>query len=150
MKAKIIECQAILKTVELYLNNEKYYVSFSLNVIKQIQQEFGSMDDLLEEINDNNIDAIIRVFEILINDSIDRERIFEKKERDYIDVRVISYLIGTSNLDYYTQVLQEALGISLPDAEEQEETDEEGNVVVVTDEMREEFGEPEELPTKAE
>ena len=123
MKAKIIECQAILKTVELYLNNEKYYVSFSLNVIKQIQQEFGSMDDLLEEINDNNIDAIIRVFEILINDSIDRERIFEKKERDYIDVRVISYLIGTSNLNYYTQVLQEALGISLPDAEEQEETD---------------------------
>ena len=150
MKAKIIESQALLKTTELVINGEKYDISFSLNVINKIQEKFGSLEDIFDKIDNTEVKAIIRIFEILINDCIDRERIFEKKERPYIDTQVLEYLIGVSNLKYYSSLLLDALGVSLPDAEEQEETDEDGNLVVVTDEMREEFGDPEELPTKAE
>ena len=150
MKAKIIESQALLKTTELVINGEKYDISFSLNVINKIQEKFGSLEDIFDKIDNTEVKAIIRIFEILINDCIDRERIFEKKERPYIDTQVLEYLIGVSNLKYYSSLLLDALGVSLPDAEEQEETDEDGNLVVVTDEMREEFGDPAELPTKAE
>lgn len=150
MKAKIIESQALLKTTELVINGEKYDISFSLNVINKIQEEFGSLDDIFNKIDNTEVKAIIRIFEILINDCIDRERIFEKKERPYIDTKVLEYLIGISNLQYYSSLLLDALGVSLPDAEEQEEVNEDGNTVVVTDEMREMFGEAEELPTKAE
>lgn len=150
MKSIIIESQAILKTTELFLNGEKYDITFSLNVINAIQKEFGGLDEIFDKIDNTEVEAIIRILEILINDCIDRERIFEKKERPYIDVNALKYLIGASNLNYYAQTIMGALGVSLPEAEQQEEVNEDGNTVVVTDEMREMFGEAEELPTKAE
>lgn len=135
MKAHIIE-DFETKTRELYLNGKKYDVCCSAKVLKKINK----MPDETEP-----LDQTINLVTWLINDSIERNCLPDKpSEADLVTEDYVEYFINSTNLAAYRNLAYECIYGSLPDEDPEEQDNS-----VITDEMREMFGEPEENPTTA-
>ena len=139
MKAHITDSE--LKTVELEFDGKIYNVAASLDVL-----------DKVEELPDEESDSVTNVKKIiswLVNDAIARNNLKNGTHEKTIPLEYFGLLIGKSNLEYYSEAMKEVLGLSAEN--NSPELDDEGNEIVVTDEMVEEFGElPETKNSKTE
>ena len=139
MKAHITDSE--LKTVELEFDGKIYNVAASLDVL-----------DKVEKLPDEESDSVTNVKKIiswLVNDAIARNNLKNGTHEKTIPLEYFGLLIGKSNLEYYSEAMKEVLGLSAEN--NSPELDDEGNEIVVTDEMVEEFGElPETKNSKTE
>lgn len=139
MKAHITDSE--LKTVELEFDGKIYNVAASLDVL-----------DKVEKLSDEESDSVTNVKKIiswLVNDAIARNNLKNGTHEKTIPLEYFGLLIGKSNLEYYSEAMKEVLGLSTEN--NSPELDDEGNEIVVTDEMVEEFGElPETKNSKTE
>lgn len=139
MKAHITD--AGLKTVELEFDGKIYNVAASLDVIEKV-----------ENLSEKELDSVTgtkKIISWLVNDAIARKNLKNGEHEKAIPLEYFGLLIGKSNLEYYSEAMKEVLGFSADGSSP--ELDDEGNEIVVTDEMVEEFGElPETKNSKAE
>lgn len=125
---------AALLTTELEFCGKIYNVAASLSVLDKIER----LDDSISEMTN-----VKKILKWLINDAIERDNMLYGSTTKTITDEAISLLVGKSNLPYYSEVLNEVLGWdSNPDITE---VDEDGNEVVITDDMIDEFGEAPEI-----
>lgn len=139
MKAHITDAE--LKTVELEFDGKIYNVAASLDVIEKV-----------ENLSEKELDSVTgtkKIISWLVNDAIARKNLKNGEHEKAIPLEYFGLLIGKSNLEYYSEAMKEVLGFSADGSSP--ELDDEGNEIVVTDEMIEEFGElPETKNSKAE
>lgn len=139
MKAHITDAE--LKTVELEFDGKIYNVAASLDVIEKV-----------ENLSEKELDSVTgtkKIISWLVNDAIARKNLKNGEHEKAIPLEYFGLLIGKSNLEYYSEAMKEVLGFSADGSSP--ELDDEGNEIVVTDEMVEEFGElPETKNSKAE
>lgn len=129
MKAHEIGNNARLETTELELNGKKYNVAFDLYVLSKVQALPDELDELV---------SIAKTVKYLCNGAIKRRNKEECTKEPLLDDDDVLLYVGKSNMDYFVDVIVECRGDAEP--VEPPETDEDGNVTVITDEMREEFG----------
>lgn len=132
MKAHI--STAALQTTELEFCGKIYNVAASLSVLDKIER----LDDSTSETT-----SVKKILKWLINDAIERDNMLYGKTDKAITDEAISLLVGKSNLPYYSEVLNEVLGWD-PESDTVE-VDEDGNEVIITDDMIDEFGEAPEI-----
>ena len=139
MKAHITDAE--LKTVELEFDGKIYNIAASLDVIEKV-----------ENLSEKELDSVTgtkKIISWLVNDAIARKNLKNGEHEKAIPLEYFGLLIGKSNLEYYSEAMKEVLGFSADGSSP--ELDDEGNEIVVTDEMVEEFGElPETKNSKAE
>lgn len=139
MKAHITDSE--LKTVELEFDGKIYNVAASLDVIEKV-----------ENLSEKELDSVTgtkKIISWLVNDAIARKNLKNGEHEKAIPLEYFGLLIGKSNLEYYSEAMKEVLGFSADGSSP--ELDDDGNEIVVTDEMVEEFGElPETKNLKAE
>ena len=139
MKAHITDSE--LKTVELEFDGKIYNVAASLDVIEKV-----------ENLSEKELDSVTgtkKIISWLVNDAIARKNLKNGEHEKAIPLEYFGLLIGKSNLEYYSEAMKEILGFSADGSSP--ELDDDGNEIVVTDEMVEEFGElPETKNLKAE
>lgn len=128
MKAHI--STAALVTTELEFNEKKYNVAASLSVLDKLER----LDESIGEIT-----SVKKIIKWLINDAVERENILHNSNEKPVTDEMVSLLIGKSNLLYYSDIMRNVLGTDF--GNDNSEIDEDGNEVIVTDEMIEEFGE---------
>lgn len=121
---------AALITTELEFNNQIYNVAASLSVLDKIER----LDDSVTEIM-----SVKKIIKWLINDAVERDNMLLGTQQKPVTDETISLLVGKSNLPYYNNVLTEVLGLNVDS--DNSEVDDDGNEVIVTDEMIEEYGE---------
>lgn len=139
MKAHITDSE--LKTVELEFDGKKYNVAASLDVIEKVEN--------LSEKELESVTGTKKIISWLVNDAIARNNLKNGTHEKAIPLEYFGLLIGKSNLEYYSEAMKEVLGVSAESSSP--ELDDEGNEIVVTDEMVEEFGElPEAKNSKTE
>lgn len=129
MKAHITDSE--LKTVELEFDGKIYNVAASLDVIEKV-----------ENLSEKELDSVTgtkKIISWLVNDAIARKNLKNGEHEKAIPLEYFGLLIGKSNLEYYSEAMKEVLGFSADGSSP--ELDDEGNEIVVTDEMVEEFGE---------
>lgn len=129
MKAHITDAE--LKTVELEFDGKTYNVAASLDVIEKV-----------ENLSEKELESVIgtkKIISWLINDAIARKNLKNGEHEKAIPLEHFGLLIGKGNLEYYSEAMKEVLGLSAENSSP--ELDDEGNEIVVTDEMVEEFGE---------
>ena len=80
-----------------------------------------------------------KIISWLVNDAIARNNLKNGTHEKVIPLEYFGLLIGKSNLEYYSEAMKDVLEISAESSSP--ELDDEGNEIVVTDEMVEEFGE---------
>lgn len=124
-----------LSTVELEFDGKIYDVAASLDVLDKVES--------LPEEEIESIKSIKKIIAWLVNDAIARKNLKNGEYEKAIPTEFFGLLIGKSNIGYYSKVIERVLDISAEN--ESSELDEEGNEIVVTEEMTEEFGE---LPPK--
>lgn len=129
MKAHITDSE--LKTVELEFDGKKYNVVASLDVIEKVEN--------LSEKELESVTGTKKIISWLVNDAIARNNLKNGTHEKAIPLEYFGLLIGKSNLEYYSEAMKEVLGVSAESSSP--ELDDEGNEIVVTDEMVEEFGE---------
>jgi hypothetical protein len=129
MKAHITDSE--LKTVELEFDGKKYNVAASLDVIEKVEN--------LSEKELESVTGTKKIISWLVNDAIARNNLKNGTHEKAIPLEYFGLLIGKSNLEYYSEAMKEVLGVSAESSSP--ELDDEGNEIVVTDEMVEEFGE---------
>lgn len=129
MKAHITDSE--LKTVELEFDGKKYNVAASLDVIEKVEN--------LSEKELESVTGTKKIISWLVNDAIARNNLKNGTHEKAIPLEYFGLLIGRSNLEYYSEAMKEVLGVSAESSSP--ELDDEGNEIVVTDEMVEEFGE---------
>lgn len=139
MKAHVTDAE--LKTVELEFDGKTYNVAASLDVIEKV-----------ENLSEKELESVIgtkKIISWLINDAIARKNLKNGEHEKAIPLEHFGLLIGKGNLDYYSEAMKEVLGLSAENS--LPELDDEGNEIVVTEEMVEEFGElPEAKNSKTE
>lgn len=118
-----------LQTTELIFNGKTYNVEATLSVLDKIN---NLKDDLSE------ITAVAKVILWLINDAVERENMMTGSHDKAVTIEQINHLIGKSNIEYYKNIIAEVLGVG--DDAKPAEYDEDGNEVVVPDEILEEYG----------
>lgn len=131
MKAHIAD-DVEIRTEELKYRGKVYNVAFSLKVMNKLNK----LDDDTDE-----VESIPKIITWLINDSIDRDYILTGEKGEKVSEEEVGLLIGSSNLAYYKDVLEKAMRGSIPEQETAKTDD--GNEIVLTEEMIEMFGEPE-------
>lgn len=129
MKAHITDSE--LKTVELEFDGKIYNVAASLDVIEKVEN--------LSEKELESVTGTKKIISWLVNDAIARNNLKNGTHEKAIPLEYFGLLIGKSNLEYYSEAMKDVLGISAESSSP--ELDDEGNEIVVTDEMVEEFGE---------
>ena len=129
MKAHITDSE--LKTVELEFDGKIYNVAASLDVIEKVEN--------LSEKEFESVTGTKKIISWLVNDAIARNNLKNGTHEKAIPLEYFGLLIGKSNLEYYSEAMKEVLGVSAESSSP--ELDDEGNEIVVTDEMVEEFGE---------
>lgn len=129
MKAHITDSE--LKTVELEFDGKIYNVAASLDVIEKVEN--------LSEKELESVTGTKKIISWLVNDAIARNNLKNGTHEKAIPLEYFGLLIGKSNLEYYSEAMKEVLGVSAESSSP--ELDDEGNEIVVTDEMVEEFGE---------
>ena len=98
--------------------------------------------DKVERLSDeeaNEVTNAKKIISWLVNDAIARNNLKNGTHEKAIPLEYFGLLIGKSNLEYYSEAMKEVLGLSADGSSP--ELDDEGNEIVVTDEMVEEFGE---------
>ena len=118
-----------LQTTELIFNGKTYNVEATLSVLDKIN---NLKDDLSE------ITTVAKVILWLINDAVERENMMTGNHEKAVTLDQINHLIGKSNIEYYKNIIAEVLGVG--DDAKPAEYDEDGNEVVVPDEILEEYG----------
>lgn len=129
MKAHITNSE--LKTVELEFDGKIYNVAASLDVLDKVER--------LPDEEANSVTNVKKIISWLVNDAIARNNLKNGTHEKVIPLEYFGLLIGKSNLEYYSEAMKDVLGISAESSSP--ELDDEGNEIVVTDEMVEEFGE---------
>ena len=129
MKAHMTDSE--LKTVELEFDGKRYNVAASLDVIEKVEN--------LPEKELDSVTGTKKIISWLVNDAIARKNLKNGTHEKTIPLEYFGLLIGKSNLEYYAEAMEKVLGISAESSSP--ELDDEGNEIVVTDEMVEEFGE---------
>lgn len=129
MKAHITNSE--LKTVELEFDGKIYNVAASLDVLDKVER--------LSDEEANDVTNAKKIISWLVNDAIARNNLKNGTHEKAIPLEYFGLLIGKSNLEYYSEAMKEVLGVSAESSSP--ELDDEGNEIVVTDEMVEEFGE---------
>lgn len=120
-----------LSTTELEFDGKTYDVAASLDVLDKVES--------LPEEELESIKSIKKIIAWLVNDAIARKNLKNGEHEKAIPIEFFGLLIGKSNIGYYSEVIEKVLGI--PSEDKSPELDEEGNEIVVTEEMTEEFGE---------
>ena len=129
MNAHEIGNNARLRTVELELGNKIYNVATDLYVLSKIREIPDDTDELV---------MVMKLIKFLCNGAIKRENLENCTKNPLIDEEYVQLYIGLENIDYYKNKLEECGIQSFPD--EEPELDDDGDEMVVTDEMRAEFG----------
>lgn len=129
MKSIIVQNEVEIKTVEFQFNGKTYNAAASLSVLSKLDK---IPDDVSE------LDEFIKIITILINDSIDRDRIVKGEKGRRVTEEEVALFITQEMAPYYSGIIAETLGASFsaPEAEK----DEDGEETVVTDEMLEAYG----------
>ena len=118
-----------LQTTELIFNGKTYNVEATLSVLDKIN---NLKDDLSE------ITTVAKIILWLINDAIERENMMTGGHEKAVTIDQVNHLIGKSNMEYYRNIISEVMGVGGDN--EPTEFDEDGNEVIVPDEVIEEYG----------
>lgn len=134
MNAHINESE--LTTTELEFDGKFYSVAASLDVLDKIEN--------LPEEEFDSLKSIKKMIAWLVNDAIARNNLKNGEHEKAIPIEYFGLLIGKDNIRYYSEIVKRVLAVSPEN--EQPELDEEGNEMIVTEEMTEEFGKLPEKP----
>ena len=109
------------KPVEIEFNGKTYGVTFTLNLIDEVQTYFDKpLSDVFNLIIDSpqSVSNLRYMLTLLLNDAPEAESELTQEE--------VGKKIDIRSFDYYYRKVIEALGISLPDGDEEDDPNSEG------------------------
>ncbi|MBQ3603950.1 MAG: hypothetical protein IJA02_08930 [Clostridia bacterium] len=113
MKARIIESDVKKNTQPITIGDKTYDISFTLNVIDEIQGKYGGLNNLADVVEKTS--ELKWLIALLVNEAIEEHNedypddIWEKVTESYIGRRIDSF-----NLNTVTKSIFAALGASMP------------------------------------
>lgn len=96
------------KIKHINVGEKSYPMSFSLNVIEQIQEKYGSIDKWTEifDAKDIKIADVIQTFEFLLNEGIDIENEEKSEKRAFLSHKQVGRLLTQIGLQNATEQIK--------------------------------------------
>lgn len=94
-------------------NGVTYPVAYTLNVMEEVQEEFGSIDKWANAISpkdkkEANIKALVWTYEHFINEGIDIENETLDEKRPFISHKQAGRILTSTGLEKATETIQDA------------------------------------------
>lgn len=111
------------KGVPIEIGGVERHLLFTIAAVDEIQAKYDApLSTVIEMLQDDSkvINVTYDLMFVLINDEINRDRYFLKKECENVSDKELKWLMDVTALDEYIGAILKAYGVSLPEMESED------------------------------
>ena len=119
MKSNIINMK--VSPVEFTLANKTYPLIFDMNVVAEIESEYGNLEEWLSKIQESSIKTAISTLAILINEAVYIHNDESSDKWELVDCKKIGRLMNMRDIETVLNVIMETFKAGTPQSDDTEE-----------------------------
>ena len=116
MKGHIINTK--ITPVEFTVGEQTYPLVFDMNVVAEIESEYGSLEEWLSKIQESSVKTVVNTLTILINEAVYSHNDENSDKWELVDCKKIGRLMNVRDIETVLNVIMETFKAGTPQPED--------------------------------